>query len=245
MANYLMRYKGTYRLKAHVDQCTNDFPRNINGIIESDDVYIKCAFGNQIYHYGRAILVAYIPSIGRGHNILKDLGERLCGFTKDDFENYKNQKIDPYKMLYEALHFEGTIKEIKENDEEIEFKFHSKNINLIAEYLKPQTGGSDISPFSTRNLPKSNYTIPLEDLQEYKDVVSDISRDDILIISQITKRFIGNILAKSKQYRSKNIKAEMRKSMLKGKEFIHYSGFWKQYISYLQEEINNEKSSKI
>ena len=128
MANYLMRYKGTYRLKAHVDQCTNDFPRNINGIIESDDVYIKCAFGNQIYHYGRATLVAYIPSIGRGHNILKDLGERLCGFTKDDFENYKTQKIDPYKMLYEALHSEGTIKEIKENDEEIEFKFHSKNI---------------------------------------------------------------------------------------------------------------------
>lgn len=29
MANYLMRYKGIYRLKAHIDQNTNDFPREI------------------------------------------------------------------------------------------------------------------------------------------------------------------------------------------------------------------------
>ena len=238
MANYLMRYKGTYRLKAHVDQCTNDFPRNINGIIESDDVYIKCAFGNQIYHYGRATLVAYIPSIGRGHNILKDLGERLCGFTKDDFENYKTQKIDPYKMLYEALHSEGTIKEIKENDEEIEFKFNSKNIELIAEYLKPQTCGADISPFSTRNLPKSNYTIPVEDLEEYKAITAAVPKDDILLISHATKNFISSVVAKSKLYRSKNIKAEMRKSMLKGKDFIHYSGFWDEYIKFLHKELN-------
>ena len=37
MANYLMRYKGIYRLKAHVDQSTNDFPRDLNGVIDSDD----------------------------------------------------------------------------------------------------------------------------------------------------------------------------------------------------------------
>ena len=30
----------------------------------------------------------------------------------------------------------------------------------------------------------------------------------------------------------------MRKSMLKGKEFIHYSGFWNQYIEYLKKELN-------
>lgn len=43
MANYLMKYKGKYRVKAHVDESTNDFPRNVNDQIETDDLYIKCA----------------------------------------------------------------------------------------------------------------------------------------------------------------------------------------------------------
>lgn len=150
MANYLMRYKGIYRLKAHIDQNTNDFPRDWNGLIDSDDVYIKCALGCQIYHYGHGVLVAYIPSIGRGHNILKALGQRLCNF------DITTIGIN-YKPLYDALLKEGTIRHIMENDEEVEFRFHSKNIELIAEYLRPQTSGAGISPFSTKNLPKSDY----------------------------------------------------------------------------------------
>ena len=228
-----MRYKGIYRLKAHVDQSTNDFPRDLNGVIDSDDIYIKCTFNSQIYSYGRGILVAYIPSIGRGHNILKALGERLCGF------DISTIKID-YKPLYDALLSEGTIKNIMENDEEIEFRFHAKNIDLIAEYLKPLTAGASISPFSTKNLPKSDYTIPVDELSLYKDLTANIPKEDVILISQITRRFINDKIAKSKQYRSKNIRSEMRKSMLKGKEFIHYSGFWNQYIEYLKKELNNK-----
>ena len=231
MANYLMRYKGIYRLKAHVDQSTNDFPRDLNGVIDSDDIYIKCTFNSQIYSYGRGILVAYIPSIGRGHNILKALGERLCGF------DISTIKID-YKPLYDALLSEGTIKNIMENDEEIEFRFHAKNIDLIAEYLKPLTAGASISPFSTKNLPKSDYTIPVDELSLYKDLTDGIPKEDLILISQITRRFINEKIAKSKQYRSKNIRSEMRKLMLKGKEFIHYSGFWNEYIEYLKKELN-------
>ena len=226
-----MRYKGIYRLKAHVDQSTNDFPRDLNGVIDSDDVYIKCAFNCQIYSYGKGILVAYIPSIGRGHNILKALGERLCKF------DISTIKID-YKPLYDSLLSEGTIKHIMENDEEIEFRFHAKNIELIAEYLKPLTAGASISPFSTKNLPKSDYIIPVDELSLYKDLTAGISKEDIIIISQATRRFISDNIAKSKQYKLKNIRFEMRKSMLKGKEFIHYSGFWNQYIEYLKEELD-------
>lgn len=231
MPNYLMRYKGIYRLKAHVDESTNDFPRDLNGVIDSDDIYIKCAFNSQIYSYGRGILVAYIPSIGRGHNILKALGKRLCGF------DISTIKID-YKPLYDALLSEGTIKKIIENDEEIEFRFHAKNIDLIAEYLKPLTAGASISPFSTKNLPKSDYSIPVDELSLYKNLTDGIPKEDIILISQITRRFINDKIAKSKQYKSKNIRSEMRKSMLKGKEFIHYTGFWNQYIEYLKKELN-------
>lgn len=236
---YLTKYKGKYRIKAHVDESTNDFPRNNLGNIETDDLYIKCANGNQIYHYGRAILVAYIPSIQRGHTILKSLGARLCGWDNEE------QKYE-YSGLYKALEAEGTIKDIKENDSEIEFKFHSKHIELIAEYLKPSTFGAGISPFSSKNLPKSSYIIPEGELEEYKCIISGISKDNILIISRITNGFITNIVAKSKQYRGKNIKAEMRKTMLKRKEFIHFSGYWNQYIEYLERELRKyEKSSEI
>ena len=231
MANYLMRYKGIYRLKAHIDQSTNDYPRNLNGMIDSDDIYIKCAFNCQIYSYGRGILVAYIPSVGRGHNILKALGERLCDFDINTI------KID-YKPLYDALLSEGTIKHIMENDEEIEFRFHAKNIELIAEYLKPQTSGASISPFSTKNLPKSDYTIPITDLTVYREITGDIPKEDMMVIAHVSRHFINNRIAKSKQYRSKDIKAEMRKSMLSGKEFIHYAGFWNEYLEYLKKELN-------
>lgn len=228
MSNYLMKYKGTYRLKAHIDQSTNDYPRDTNGMLETDDVYIKCANDCQIYHYGRGILVAYIPSIGRGHNILKALGEELCGIT---------EKVS-YEELYKKLTEEGTVRNIVENDEEIEFKFHNKHIELICKYLKPQISGSSISPFSSRNLPKSDYTIPVEDLKEYQEITKDIPKDEILIISQITKRFIVNILPKCPGYKSKDIKTDMKLKMLKGKEYIHSTGMWNKYIDYLKKEIN-------
>lgn len=89
---------------------------------------------------------------------------------------------------------------------------------------------------------KSDYIIPADDLAAYKNLTKDIAQEDILIVPQITRRFIKNILSKSKQYRSKDVKVEMRKSMLKGKEFIHYSGMWNEYIKYLKKELSKNGS---
>lgn len=236
--DFIKQYKGKYRLKCHIDQSTNDFPRNASGSIETNDVYIKCKYGCQIYHYGKDILVAYIPSIGRGHNILKSLGERLCNIKYN--ENYTD-----YNILYEALHKQGTILHVMENDEEIEFYFNSKNIDLISEYLQPQTFGANINPFSTKNLPKSHYKIPSEDTERYKKIISSVTDNNALLISRITKFFINHVMSKNIKFKEKNISQEMKKQMLKGKEFIHSNGFWNQYLEYLQEEISNEKSSKI
>ena len=108
MTSYLMKYKGKYRLKAHICQNTNDFPRDENGNLDTDDVYIKCANNCQIYHYGKSTLVAYIPSLGRGHNILfamanpvpeimpdvaKAAGARVVGTGRSDFPNQVNNVI--------------------------------------------------------------------------------------------------------------------------------------------------------
>lgn len=69
-----------------------------------------------------------------------------------------------------------------ENDEEIEFHFHPKDLSYIATLLKASTYGADISPFSTRNLPKQKYEIPESDLEQYKQVVKDVPKDKILIM---------------------------------------------------------------
>lgn len=232
MAKYLMKYKGLYRIKPNLDLELNDFPRNEDGSIDPsyDDIYIKCANGDQIYHYGHSTLVAYIPSIGRGHNILIAIAKELNIFDKE--ENYRN-----YDALYSALNKSKIVFDIMENDEEIEFKFNAKNIELVAKYMKPLTSGADISPFSSKNLPKASYTIPDDELKEYLKITSEIPRENKLQISILTKEFMTNILSKDKLYKTVLMRTHMRQKCLKGKEYIHSMGYWDKYINYLKENL--------
>ena len=233
MARYLLKYKGQYRIKPNLDLQLNDVPRNDDGSIDPsyDDIYIKCANGSQIYHFGRSILVAYIPSIGRGHNILIAIAKELKLIDEDT-------KSRDYGTLYSILNKDKTVFDIMENDEEIEFKFNAKNIELIAKYMKPQTSGADISPFSTRNLPKLSYTIPNEDLRDYLEITNRIPKEDKWLISHITNEFMNNILSKNTLYKTITMKTDMRKKMLKSKEYIHSMGYWDEYIKYLKKELS-------
>lgn len=232
MAKYLMKYKGQYRIKPNLDLNLNDVPRDESGGIDPsyEDIYIKCASGAQIYHYGRSILCAYIPSIGRGHNILIAIAKDLGLIEKD----YKKRD---YQKLYKALNENHTVFDIMENAKEIEFKFNAKDIDFIAKFLKPQTSGADISPFSPRNFPKNSYTIPEEELEKYLKITGDVPQEDKLQIGLITNRFIKNILSKDKLYKTIDLKTDMRKKCLKGKEYIHSMGYWEKYIKYLKKEL--------
>ena len=236
IARYLFKYKGQYRIKPNLDKFTNDFPRDESGNIDQsyDDIYIKCANDAQIYHYGHSTLVAYIPSLGRGHNILISIAKQLNLIPQDSVSR-------DYGMLYQLLETNGTIFNIVENDSEIEFKFNAKNIDLIAKFLKPQTSGADISPFSTRNLPKSNYTIPNDDIECYKKIIDSIPKGNKLLISHLTSEFMSNYLAKDKLYKTAPLKSHMRKMMLKGKEYIHSVGYWDKYLKFLERKLNEEK----
>ena len=79
MANYLMKYKGKYRILPTLDLEYHDLPRDpVSGDVSQEDVelYIACQNGNKIIEYGkepngRVVLLAYIPSKGRGRNIKK------------------------------------------------------------------------------------------------------------------------------------------------------------------------------
>lgn len=233
MSRYLMKYKGTYRLKPNLDQFTNDFPRTDNESIDPsyDDIYIKCANGSQIYHYGHSTLVAYIPSIGRAHNIIIAIAKELKLINEDT-------ESRDYEILYSKLNNNGTIFDIHEYDSEVEFKFNAKNVELVAKYLKPQTMGADISPFSTKNLPKKKYEIPLENIKEYREIIDSISEGNKLLINILTKEFMSKIMAKdTKLYNEINIKTDMKKRMLKGKEYIHNMGYWDKYLDYLRKNL--------
>lgn len=203
------KFKGKYRLKVEYDKQTNDFPRKLNGTYEDIDVYIDCQHGNRVFYYGKSVLQAYIPSIGRGHNIIKAINEQ---FGQDVLFN------------------------IEETDSEILFRFHYKDSDKIIPLLKPKTNGANISPFSSKNLPKNkDYKIPDENLIAYKNIVAKIPPERILNLTHSTNNFIKSLVTKKNTW--EDIKSDMKLKGLKGKEYIHSIGEWDNYINYLNNNL--------
>ena len=212
MANYLIsHFKGTYRILCPFDLSTNQFPRKLDGTYEDIDCYIKCYNGIQIFYYGKSILEAYVPGIKRGNNILKAI-------------ETDNQK----KILFS----------VTQTDEETIIRFHGKYMPVMEKYLKPVTSGANISPFSTKNLPKTKYIIPDEDLSVYKEIMSLLPRERILEISHMTKNYLTSI--NKKKGALDLMKVDMAKRGLKGKEYIHSIGKWNEYMDFLKKNIKGE-----
>lgn len=207
MSYLIDKFKSRYRIKAPYNQWTNDFTRKLNGNLEDVDCYIDCLYGNKVFHYGRDILIAYIPSLGRGHNILKNIEE--------------NDK--------------SIIYNIEETDSEILFKFKYSDSDKIIPLLKPKTSGAGISPFSSKNLPKTAYKIPDEDFIKYKNIVSKIPQNEILRITHTSNDYLKSLVTKKNTL--ENIKADMRLKGLKLKEYLHSIGKWDEYIKYLEENL--------
>lgn len=206
MAFLTDHYKGKYRLLAQYDIKTNQFPRKLNGSFEDIDMYIACQKNIKIFYYGKSLLEVYISSKQRGRNIIKNIQDELGN---------------------------DIIFDIEETDSEVLFKFHSKNMDKLEKYLRPKTSGANISPFSTRNLPKNKtYKIPCEELEAYKEIIKNIPQSRILELTHRTNNFIKNLVTKKVSW--ENIKSDMALKGLKGKEYIHSIGEWDKYIDYLK-----------
>lgn len=228
MAQYLNKYVGTYRVKAHYDIALNDYPRDDLGNIDRsfDDLYIDCSIGNQIYHYGGQTLVAYIPSVGRGHNILKKLYQIHINEDVGKFETTnENSSTFDYDSMYAKLIENKVIISIIETSQEIEFKFKTKQLEPIAELLKAKTSGSKIRPLSEKNLQWMKYEIPIEDDQRFKKLIEDIH------LSKINKLY-SNFSDKYKI----DLNAARKKAKLKNKEYIHSLGMWNKFLDFIKLE---------
>lgn len=219
MSGYLMRYKGTYRLLPEIDQATNDFVRDENGDINDNDTYIACRNGIKVYAFGHEPdnkvtywLTAYVPSLQKGRKTVRELQER---------------NID--------------IRRVIETDSEVMFNFKAKDIDKIMEKLKPVTLGKNISPHSTKNLPKTNYEIPKENIEEYKEIIGAIPKNDLILIKRITDEFLSKIVQRFLRKTDKTITvaSDMRRKCMSRtkKEYVHSLGLWNDYISYLKREI--------
>lgn len=194
------------------DQRTKQFPRKLDGTYEDIDVYISCANNITISYYGKSILEAYIPSLGCGHNIIKAIKSELG---------------------------DNIIFNIKETSQEVLFQFKAQDMEKLEKYLKPKTNCANRSPFSNKNLPKTKYKIPDEDLLRYKDLMKNLSQKEVLSFGLYTNNFIMSLVTKKNTM--ENIKADMKLKGLKGKEYIHSIGKWNEYIEYLKKNIKGDK----
>lgn len=245
-----MKYRGKYRLRTPIDKSTNTFPREYNGQFAENDVYVDCQNGVQVSHYGHGVLEAYIPSLQSGRTMIKfiyrDLINKNNTETKiNTYEVTKKGEIisvtkETISIIDKELYKQDINKSdlfinITESDEEVIFKFHSKYMEQLEPYLKPKTNGADRSPFSSKNLPKSKYEIPDEDLVTYKEIIENIPKNQLIALVHTTNNFLKSLVTRKNTW--ENIKADMSLKGLKGKDYIHCIGKWDDYIKYLKRNL--------
>lgn len=218
MAGYLVNhYKSIYRIMPVIDKSTNDFARDCTGKIDEDNVYIACYYDIKIWHYGGSKLIVYIPSLQRGHNIIKSL---------------KKAGVDVF--------------DCDDSDEEVVFKFDASDIETVTSFIKPKTSGASISPFSLKNLPKVKVDIPEDKLAKYKSLISKLDNplairgfntsflDDVL-----AKKLRPKGKRKPFDYKSDQ---KMMKLSHDVKGYIYAKGMFDDYLDYLEKEIDSHSN---
>lgn len=227
MSDFLKRYVRTYRVKAHYDLETNDFPRDYNGDIDSnfDDYYISCKNGGEIKHISyTSNLMYYNEKITVIYKILKGLIAHELGVevtSRTDVEKHMSK----LKLIYN----------IDLMDSEGSFEFKADNLPELTEFLNPYTNGKNIPPLSPRNLPKATYEIPSGDLNKYKKLINSIS-DEAVIKIQVISKINGSF---KKDVLGDGYLKEQRRAALGFREFIHKKGLWDEYLDYIKNAIQN------
>lgn len=244
---YLSKYVKKYRVKSEIDQSTNDFCRDEHGeLCNPHDIYIKCMGNIKIFHYGRDVLEVYIPSIGKGHNILKAIAEEVIGLKLTHYNRKKgNSEIFDYNTLYQDM--SDLLFDIYETDIEVVFKIKDKNLGKIISYLKPQTSGASISPVSPKNLSIGNdnkYQYSNAQNEEYKKITASLDKGDILFISRVNNKFLDKVMQKKIKKTLAEIKSDMKFKQLKVRDYIYSEGYEKEYLEFLVKEIQEYEKNK-
>ena len=235
MANYMMRYKGKYRVLCELDMETNDFPRNSDGKIDDDvGLYIPCKYNGKIYDHGYYRgTVNDVLRIMPSSKWIDYIGTEELAQKIARGRNIKKQ-MDKDKVPYH--HYDET-------DEEVSFLFPSTGIDIVAKLVGAKVSGANISPFSSKNLPRTKVEIPTDKMQVYKDITSRLNRNDMLVIKAINKSFMDEILAKKLRPKGQRKPYDYREEQKKlglardVKGYIYKKGMIDEYLSYLNEKV--------
>lgn len=220
MARYLQNKDvfRKYKVLPEFDVNTHDVPRDKYGNINPtfDDLYIPCAGGAKIYHWGQRELVAYIPSLRKGNRV-KDLIWTIVR----DVETTDNEMLFHFDVSYLERVARVLGAKCNRKDKNGEYIWHS--------------------PFASCNLPKSKVkSIEPEKMKAYKEITNNLNRNDLLAVWHITTRFLSKYAAK--KLGVDDIKSEMKRQKLGRyrKEFIDQNGLWDEYLSYLRKELKKK-----
>lgn len=235
---------------ADYDLQTNDFVRDENGKLDSsfDDYYIPCNKGGKIRHFEKKVLLYYCPSIRRFKNILKSIYDEYIHNvnkfqTTTTLPSGKTKTTFDYDAMFKELLNTGTLEFINEFEEEGEFGFKTEQMEYIASLVGAKTSGANISPFSTKNLPSVKYTIPSEEMAKYKEIIGNIDKKNMNLISKFTTDF--DKIIQNKKGKNYNINYERKLSCLGNKEFIHYIGLFSEYLKFLKANIEKYLTNNI
>ena len=132
---------------------------------------------------------------------------------------------------------DSIIYDIEETDEEVLFKVKYQDIDKLEDILNPSTIACNRSPFSSKNLLKSDYKIPDEDLKDYKNITANLSKENLISLVHISQSFVNKKANNKKQVEEYN--RERKQLGMKPKEYFHYKSWWKEYLEYLKEELKN------
>lgn len=220
MDTYLNKYKGKYRVRAHYDLDTNDFVRDDEGNLDDSfgDFYLSGRSGIEVKHGYGSMLACYIPSLQIGNNVLKSYYETTIG-------NPNGKSMD---RIIKELKENGYVDDVDILSIEVFFTFHANHLDTLAPIIKLKTSGANISPFSTRNLPKAPYSIPKKDMDKYKKCRGDLTG---LEIGKIQNEFITKTF-------NKDFKVNLRKEMLKPLQYFHKHGYFNEYCEFVKEKTH-------
>ncbi|MBQ6632250.1 MAG: hypothetical protein IJH55_09185, partial [Romboutsia sp.] len=202
-----------YRVLAHYDVDTQDFPRNEVGEIDAtfDDLYIPCRKG-------------------------------VITHTYDDFDQLVLCVYDKRPSVTKSI-YEEIIKKYPDIDVQLVLSgndgyiyFYDKDINKIASIVKPKTSGAKIKWSDNRNLPKIEYIIPEEDNKKLSNAIKKLSRTQKM---QLMKSCNSEFLDKISTAKF-DAKVECKKSRLSPKEYIHSLGIWDKYIRFIKKKIKED-----
>lgn len=170
---------------------------------------------------------------------------------KDKRKKENKDSKELFYFDYDLLYFDmkDLLFDIYDTDAEVVFKIKDKNLSKIIKYLKPQTSGASISPVSPKNLNigkgDNKYQYSNAQIEAYKKITTSLGKGDILYISKWNNKFLDKVVRKKTKQTLQDIKTDMKLKQLKTKDYIYSEGYEKEYLEFLQKEINEYEKSKI